>query len=170
MVNQELDNILTLRVQVVADIRSLAQHYLLPERYADQKENVAPEYVRKQADAAAAVELVCSLINVFGVMAGAKNYSGEAAIADLTFSLNTNIFWVKNATYLMPVLSAAINAYQDNQQLKVQNQALWAPLEYHNRNVWLEVLPAIVFCLNGYAAMRKVSLEMKQAFEKFLKV
>ncbi len=170
MVNQELDNILTLRIQVTQDIRNLAQHYLLPQKPADPKEAGSELFVKKMALATGAVELVCSLMNVFGTMAGLRNYSGESAIADLTFGMNTNIFWITHDTRLMPIVSAAINAFQDNQQLRQQNQPLWAPLEYHNKNVWLEILPAIMLCLNGYPAMRKVSLEMKQAFEKFLKV
>lgn len=170
MVNQELDNLYTLRVQAVADVRALAQHYFTPTKPADPKDPAAAEYPRKQAEAALAVELVCSLVNMFGVMAGIKNYSGESAIADLTFTLNTNPFWVKNAAYLMPVLGAAVNAFQDNTLLKVNLSPLWAQMQYHNASVWLEVLPAVLFCLKGAAAMREKSLEMKQAFDKFLRV
>ena len=99
-VNQELDNILTLRVRTVKDVRALAQHYFIPPQPADPKSLEGVEFPRKQAEAALAVELVCSLVNMFGVMAGLKNYSGESAIADLTFTLNTNPFWIKNAAFL----------------------------------------------------------------------
>lgn len=169
MVNQELDQILALRVKVTQDVRELAQHYLIPAKPVDPKEVGSSDYIRKLADATAAVELVCSLVNVFGVMAGSKVYSGEAAIADLTFSLNTNIFWVKNAANLMPILSATVNAFLDNQKLKMVQQPIWNDLQYHHRTMWLEVLPAILLCLKGYSAMREQSLEMKQAFEKFIR-
>lgn len=170
MVNQEMDNILTMRVQAVADVRALAQHYFIPAPPADSKSQEGLEYPRKQAEAALAVELVCSLVNMFGVMAGIKNYSGESAIADLTFTLNTNPFWVKNAAYLMPILGVAVNAFQDNTQLKTNPSPLWEKLHYHNASVWLEILPAVMFCLKGASAMREKSLEMKQAFDKFLRV
>jgi len=169
MVNQELDNILALRVQATTDIRALAQHYLMPEKPVDQKDTGSPDYLRRLADAAGAVELVCSLVNVFGVMSGLKNYSGESAIADLTFSLNTNQFWVKNAANLMPIVSATINALMDNQKLRLQTQPLWNALDSHHRHSWLEILPAVLLALKGYGAMRQQSLEMKQAFEKFLR-
>jgi len=172
--NQELDNVLSMRVQVAADTRALAQHYLLPEKpkqVPGQPPPVeTPEFVRRMADASGAVEVICSLTNIFGVMTGFKNFSAESSISDLTFVLNTNPFWVKNATYLVPLLNTAINAFEDNRQLRAQNQPLWNGLEYHHRNAWLEILPAIVFVLKGYAEMRKVSLEMKQAFEKFLRI
>lgn len=169
MIN-EMDNLLSLRVQTVKDVRALAQHYLLPAPPADPKSTEGLEYPRKQAEAVLAVELVCSLVNMFGVMAGLRNYSGESAIADLTFTLNTNPFWVKNASYLMPVLGAAVNAFQDNVQLKANPSPLWDKLQYHNDSVWLETLPAVLFCLKGASAMREKSLEMKQAFDKFLRV
>jgi hypothetical protein len=169
VVNPELDNLYTMRMQTVGDIRALAQHYFTPTKPIDPKDPAAAEFPRKQAEAALAVELVCSLVNMFGVMAGLKNYSGELAIADLTFTLNTNPFWVKNAAYLMPILGTAVNAFQDNTQLKANPSPLWEKLQYHNASVWLEILPAVLFCLKGAAAMREKSLEMKQAFDKFLR-
>lgn len=169
MVNQELDNLFTMRVQTVKDVRALAEYYFTPVKPADPKDPAAAEYPRKLAEAALAVELVCSLVNMFGVMAGLKNYSGESAIADLTFTLNTNPFWVKNAAYLMPILGVAVNAFQDNTQLKANPSALWEKLQYHNASVWLEILPAVLFCLKGAAVMREKSLEVKQAFDKFLR-
>jgi hypothetical protein len=168
-INQEQDNLLTLRVQTIADVRALAQHYFLPVQPADLKSLEGVEYPRKQAEAALAVELVCSLVNMFGVMAGLKNYSGESAIADLTFALNTNPFWIKNAAFLMPILSIAVNAFQDNTRLKASPSPLWEKLQYHNASVWLEILPAVLFCLKGAPAMREKSLEMKQAFDKYLR-
>jgi hypothetical protein len=160
-----------LTIKVAGDVRAMAQHFLLPAKPASEQERGAPDYMRRLADATAAVEVVCSLVNMFGVMAGLKHFMGESAIADLTFSMNTNQFWVKNSTYLMPIVGAAVNAFQDNRQLYSEGLAsgTWRELEYHNRNVWLETLPAILFCLNGHAPMRKQSLEIKQSFEKFLR-
>jgi hypothetical protein len=50
-----------------------------------------------------------------------------------------------------------------------EQEPIWDNLQYHNRNCWLELLPAIVFCLKGRLAMRKYSLEMKKTFEPFLR-
>lgn len=167
---QELDNILALRVQSLAEIRQLASFYFLPEKPAEIKDPAqAADFTKKMANATGAVELVCSLMNVFGTMAGLKNYSSESAIVDLTFGLNTNPFWVTNAAYLMPLVSASINAFEDNRKLRTNPQPLWKNLELHQKQAWLEVLPAILYCLKGYGSMREKSLEVKQAFEKFLR-
>ena len=69
----------------------------------------------------------------------------------------------------MPILSAAVNAFQDNAQLTVNPSSLWEKMQYHNSSVWLEILPAVLFCLKGAPAMREKSLEIKQAFDKFLR-
>jgi hypothetical protein len=171
MVNrEEMDQMLAMRVRAVTDVRALAQHYFLPPKPTDPKQMDTPDFTRKMAHGTAAVELVCSLMNVFGVAAELRSFSGQSACADLTFGLNTNPFWVANSTYLMPLLNAAINGFNDNQALRESPQPLWSNLQYHNRNIWLELLPAILFCLKGYGAMREKSLEIKQAFEKFLRV
>lgn len=164
----EIRNIAELKVGSAARVRELAQHYLLPPKPIDEREKGSPDFIRKMANATAAVEVVCSLVNTFGVMQGLRNYSNGIAIADLVFALNTNTFWIANATYLTPILNVAVNAFLDNQHLQMENQSLWRELEYHNRTCWLEVLPAIVFCLKGYSEMRKVSLEVRKAFEPLL--
>lgn len=166
---EELDAI-ELKAGAVNRVRELAQHYLIPDKVIDEREKSSPEFVRKMSNAASAVEVVCSLVNTFGVMRKVKNYSNETAIADLVFALNTNTFWIQNAAYLMPLMNAAVNSILDSKMQGLENQPLWKELEYHNKNTWLELLPAIVFCLRGYSDMRKVSLEMKKAFEPLLGV
>jgi ABC-type glycerol-3-phosphate transport system permease component len=163
----EFDGII---VGTAARVRELATHYLMPGKADFDPRNVgSPEYVRKMANSTAAVEVVCSLVNTFGVMAGYNNYIPQMAIADLVFILNTNTFWVQNAAYLVPLMNTAVNAFNDAQELKTKNEPLWKELVYHNNNCWLELLPAVVFCLKGYAEMRRVSVEMKQAFEPLLR-
>jgi len=158
-----------------AKTRELATHYLLPERSGlefdiqNKAPNSNPDFVRKMANATAAIEVVCSLVNTFGVMAGFANFNAQMAVADLVFVLNTNSFWVQNASYLVPLMNSSVNSFLDAQELRVKNEPLWKELEYHNNNTWLEILPAIVFCLKGYADMRKISLEMKKAFEMLLR-
>jgi hypothetical protein len=164
---EEISNIASLKIGSAARVRELATHYLMPPKPSDQEKG-SPDYLRKLANATAAVEVVCSLVNTFGVMQGLRNYSNSMAIADLIFALNTNTFWIANAAYLTPILNISVNAFLDNQELGLQNQELWKGLEYHNRICWLEVLPAILFCLKGYGEMRKIALEMKKAFEPLL--
>jgi hypothetical protein len=157
-------------VNTAVRVRELAVHYLMPDKSEFEVKGInGPEYARKMANATAAVEVVCSLVNSFGVMAGFQNYSSQIAITDLVFVLNTNTFWVQNASYLVPLMNSAVNSFVDAQELRLKGEPLWKDLEYHNNNVWLELLPAVVFCLKGYPEMRKISLEMKKAFEMLLR-
>ncbi|MGB6976132.1 MAG: hypothetical protein WBE18_01550 [Gammaproteobacteria bacterium] len=165
---EEMSNIASLKIGSAARVRELAMHYLMPTKPASEQEKGSPDYVRKMANATAAVEVVCSLVNTFGVMVGLKNFSSGIAIADLVFALNTNTFWVANAAYLTPILNVSVNAFLDNGYLVMEGERLWDNLAYHNRTCWLEVLPAVVFCLKGYTEMRRISLEMKKAFEPLL--
>lgn len=168
MVNESLDQIYSMQLRVAKDVRDLAVHYFMPERPQEERERGNPEYMKRVALASGAVEVICSLVNVFGVMHGLRTYSAEQAITNLTFTLNTNPFWVANVQYLMPLLNAAMNAFSDNIELKAKQQPLWENMYRHNKQVWLELLPAVMFCLKGYSAMREKSLELKQSFEKFL--
>lgn len=168
MVNQQLDHIYSMQMQVTKDVRDLANLYFMPERPQDERERGNPEYMKRTALATGAVEVVCALVNIFGVMHGLKTYSAQAAISSLTFTLNTNPFWVANVQYLMPLLNAAMNAFEDNNQIRSSDQPLWEGMYKRNKDVWLELLPAILFCLKGYGAMRDKSLEIKQAFTKFV--
>jgi hypothetical protein len=168
MDNQTTDEFYAAKIQNVKGIRELAQHYLLPEKPATPAEQGSPEFNKKMALATGAVEVVCSIVNLFGVMRKNRMYSPESVIPDLVFALNTNVFWLANASYLMPILNASVNAINDNASLKLKGDASWGPLEYHNNNVWLELLPAVLFCIKGYPVMREKSLEMKQAFGKFI--
>jgi hypothetical protein len=165
---QEYENAIS---GTAAKTRELATYYFMPQKieYNDPKGLASPDFARKMANSTAAVEVVCSLVNSFGVMAGYQNYSSQMAISDLVFTLNTNAFWVQNASYLVPLMNAAVNAFLDSQELRLKDEPLWRDLDLHCRSCWLELLPAIMFCLKGYPEMRKVSLEMKQAFEPLLR-
>ncbi len=165
---EEMSNIASLKIGSAARVRELATHYLMPPKPQDEREKGSPDFIRKMAGATAAIEVMCSLVNAFGVMHGLRNYSSNAAIADLTFALNTNTFWIANSAYLVPLLNGAVNSTLDAELQLSENQPLWNYLQYHNKFCWLELLPAIVFCLKGYGEMRKVSLEMKKAFEPLL--
>ncbi len=168
---EHVQETVSLRLKAMNDVRELCKKFLAPDLPSDQGQDGkgSPEYMRRLADSALAGEVVISLFNIFGVMSGSPNYSSENAVADLVFTLNTNPFWVKNDKYLMPIVNASINALVDNQELRFKPETLWARLEYHNKFMWLEILPAVVFCLYGYGKMRKISLEMKKTFEGLLR-
>lgn len=168
MVNlEEFGNVAALKVSTINRVRELAKIYFAPQLNDNEKNSLGvPEAQKKISESVLAIEVVCSLANIFGVSQGFKNYSPEIALLDLTFTLNTNPFWVRNASYLMPLVNASINASLDgSMQLATPGDSLWDKLRYHHKNMWLELLPAVLYCLSGYKIMREKSLEMKKAFE-----
>lgn len=144
----------------VTNVRDLAKKFLMPLEGSEDMKN--PRLV---ADAIGAVEVVVSICNMFRALITSS--SGRQSLWDLTFLLNSNPFWVQNRTFFMPLLIAAQNANMD--YVQGNTEPLWDKLYYHNKQVWLELLPMVVYQLHGPAKMQLVSLEMKKSFEAFVK-
>lgn len=167
---EEITKVLQTHTDALVEMRQRASKFLMPDPPSSEDEKKSLDYQRRLADSLAALDVFMSLMNVSGTMVGSGNFSTIAAISDLTFALNTNTFWIKNASYLVPILNMAINAFLDFNVMAIgPNEPLWKELRYHNRNCWLEILPALVLCLKGHYTMRKCSLEMKKTFEPFLR-
>jgi hypothetical protein len=167
---EQIDSIFKAHTEMFIGMRERAAQFLMPDPPSSEEEKKSLDYQRRLAESLAALDVFMSFMNVSGAMIGSGNFSTITAIADLTFALNTNTFWIKNATYLVPILNMSINAFLDANDMAIREQEpIWDNLQYHNRNCWLELLPAIVFCLKGRLAMRKYSLEMKKTFEPFLR-
>ena len=149
-------------------LRDIAKKFLIPEKVPEQDS-------RKLAEATAAVEVVLSVVNIFNTIYSNQRHTCLAAITDLTFALNSNVFWVKNSGYLMPLLNGAINAALDYKEAEEKlaeeklPEPLWDKFDYHNKFAWLEILPAIVFLVHGFGKMRVHSTEIKKSFEAFVK-
>lgn len=142
-------------------LREIAKKFLAPEGNEPEP--------RKLAESTAATEVILSIVNIFNAIYSNQRHASLTAIADLTFALNSNMFWVKNSGYLIPLLNGAVNAAMDfkDAQDKVP-EPLWDKFEYHNKYAWLELLPAIVFLLYGFGKMRVCSTEIKKSFEAFV--
>ena len=141
-------------------IRDLANKFLVPPEGTNESKDA-----KKMGDALAAVEVIVSLISIFNTVFNTTKTNPLNAIADLTFTLNTNPFWIKNAGYLMPLFTAALNGAMDYRDTENNKEPMWDKLRYHDRNMWLELLPAIMMLVHGYIGMRAVSNEMKKTFE-----
>ena len=140
-------------------IVAVATKFLVPLEGSEESKDP-----RRMADAYAAVSVVVSMCNIFSALYSENNNFAMTAIVDLTFALNSNTFWVKNAGYFMPLVNAAVNAAQDFRDQELVDEPVWETMKQHNRMQWLEILPAVVFLASGYVAMRKYSLEMKKTF------
>lgn len=99
---------------------------------------------------------------------GLRNNSGMyEAICDLTYQLNTNDFWQKNAAILVPLMHAALNAHRDGALLMADRASRE---EYSSsdalisaaRAAPLEIFPVIAYAVGGPQLMAAKSLVLKQ--------
>jgi len=140
-------------------LRDLAHAYLVPKEGSEESKDA-----RRMAMAYGAAEVVVSLYSMFqGLQAPSENTQFNL-LNDLTLALNTNPFWGQHAGSLMPLFIASVNAANDARQLKLEGEPRWKDLETQARNLWVEMLPAIVFLVHGYAAMRVASLDIKKTY------
>ncbi len=142
-----------------AKVRELAQMFLIPKEGSDDSKDA-----RKMAQGHSGAEVMVTIYSIFhGLQHPAEN-AMFMLLNDMTAALNTNPFWVQNVGTLMPLLIAAVNGANDARELKVMNEPKWAALEQQARCLWVELMPAIIFIVHGYAAMRFSSTEIKKAF------
>lgn len=140
-------------------LRDIAHAYLVPKEGSDESKDA-----RRMAMVYGAGELIVSLYGIFqGLQAPTENTMFNL-LNDLTLALNTNPFWGQHAGALMPLFIASVNAANDARQLKLENEPRWKDLEAQARNLWVEMIPAIIFLVHGYAAMRVASVDIKKTF------
>lgn len=140
-------------------IREAAKQFLVPKEGSEEAKDNA-----RMATAYYAVEVVCSIFNVFASLRSPNSLNTFMAVSDLTISLNTNPFWVRNAGHLTPLLIAAVNAANDAREIDAVQEPRWKSLKEQCENNWLDILPTIVFLTHGQAIMRITSVEMKKTF------
>lgn len=133
-----------------------------------EKEGAKPEErleVGYKAYGLAAVDVAVRLAKLFIAV---KQDKGVHSVAcDLTYNLNTNDFWAKNASVLLPVMHIALNAHTDGVLLLAEREKR---NEYSSsdalisaaRAAPLELFPLVAYCLGGPPLMTSTSLRLKQ--------
>jgi hypothetical protein len=119
------------------------------------------------AYALAAVEVALSLANIFLSIKNPQEHRNYRAICDTTYHLNTNLFWEKNASVLLPIMHVCLNTYRDGVELKVERTTR---NEYSSNDALisasmaapLELFPVIAYLIGGPALMLKSSLQLKK--------
>lgn len=142
------------------------------EQYGLMREENDPGY---KAWGLMGVEVAMCLANVFLLLKDAKT-PGRAfkAVCDLSYVMNTNEFWVKNAGIILPVVHMALNAHRDHMLLAVDRQerdqyALHDGLMYAAMYAPLEVFTVIAYCLGGPALQANISTTLKLALQPYFR-
>lgn len=138
-------------------VRSTASKYLIPlEGTEDHKDP------KKMADGVLATEVVVSVVTLFKAMLEMDVTANVMALMDLSFGLNSNLFWTRNANYLVPVLTTAQLAALDYIVHVEDNNLAHRELQYHNRFAWLDVVVSIAFLVRGFPYTKSVSQQLKK--------
>ncbi len=119
-----------------------------------------------KAYALMAVEVCLALSNVFLAIKNPKDHRTYRAICDLTFQLNTNDFWQKNANVLLPVVHICLNTYRDGASLMAERTArneysMFDTLISASRAAPLELFPLVAYLVGGPILMVSASLPLK---------
>lgn len=168
--NNAQSNILEQALSVDEKLRGLfMEHYGLNVTDPDDKKSA----VGYKAYGLMAVDVAMRLANVFMAINNPKAPRTFQAICDLTYQLNTNDFWHKNASILLPLMHAALNAHRDvivfNKAREELNEySMLDALSAAGRAAPLEIFPVIAYCLGGGALMQECSASLKQALAPYL--
>lgn len=120
-----------------------------------------------KAYAGYAVEVAVALANL--ILAIRKPDSGRSfrAISDLTYTLNANEFWLKNAPVLVPVLTTVLNAHKDHMDMLMRRAELSEYASYDKlmsaaSSAPLELFSMMLYLVGGPLLMAAASLALKE--------
>ena len=132
-----------------------------------------PEDAGLMAYGLSAVDVAKRLMNLFVAIKNPNSNRAYTAICDLTFQLNTNVFWQKNASVLMPILHVTLNTHRDGvalqlERAKREEYAQGDTLLAASRAAPLEIFPVIAYLFGGPDLMLSASLPLKQELAPYL--
>lgn len=162
-----IDQAILKSAQETADLDSRLRE-IFEEHYRLKAENEQPaDYM---AYGMLAVDISIRLANMF--ISIRKNKGVHRVACDLTYQMNTNIFWQKNANVLMPIMHVCLNTFSDGAQLVLERMT--AP-EYASGDILisasraapLEIFPIVAYLLGGPELMVSVSLPLKRALAPY---
>jgi hypothetical protein len=126
-----------------------------------------------RAYAGFAVEVGVALANLVLSVKKPDSGRGFRAISDLTYALNANEFWVKNAPVLVPVLTIVLNSHRDyvdliSRRLELGDYAVYDKMMSASDGASLEIFSMLLYLVGGPALMNTASLPLKMDLAPFL--
>lgn len=118
-----------------------------------------------------AVDVAVRLANMFISLKRDKGL--HRVMCDLTFQLNTNEFWQKNATVLLPIMHVCLNTHTDGVMMALDRErnneySTNDTLIAASRAAPLELFPVIAYLVGGPSLMLASSLGMKRDLAPYL--
>lgn len=141
-------------------------------RCTGDEQETSPDKVGYMAWALLAVDVSVRLANVFLAIKNPKEHRTYRAICDLSYQLNTNEFWQKNASVILPAVHVALNSYRDGVDFELRRREIGEYSTYDNliaasRCAPLEIFPLIAYLVGGPALMQSESVPLKLALAPY---
>lgn len=126
-----------------------------------------------RAYALEAVEAGVSLANIVLSIKKPDSGRGFRAISDITYALNANEFWIKNAPVLVPILSIVLNSHRDyadmaSRRLELSDYAVYDKMISASDGASLEIFSMLLYLVGGPELMTMESLAMKLDLAPYL--
>lgn len=126
-----------------------------------------------RAYAGFAVEVGVALANLVISIKKPDSGRGFRAISDLTYTLNANEFWVKNAPVLVPVLTIVLNSHRDYVDMamrrkELEDYAVYDKMMSAADGASLEIFSMLLYLVGGPALMNTNSLPLKLDLAPYL--
>lgn len=150
--------------------RILSQHFEIP---TNEDIEAKPDKIAYRAWALMAVEVGLAMSNMIIAMRKPESGRSFRAMQDLTYVLNSNDFWVKNAPILVPIITVMMNAHKDGAALKMEARndgeyTIYDKLTSATSLVCLEIFSILLYLVGGPQLMGVQSLPLKIALAPYL--
>lgn len=127
-------------------------------KWRDRLETDLEDYIDDPAARAVIFALVGSVRTAERVLAGKDDDETRVGMAqlmlDFTIGLNSNPFWMRHSSYLMPVFATATSAWLDSFSYIEAKSGEDRAAFITTRNIMAEVAVAVLFCSDGAKGVR----------------
>lgn len=126
-----------------------------------------------KAYALEAVQVGVAFANMVMALRDPKSHRTYQAFCDLVYALNTNNFWQKNATVLLPIMHVWLNTYRDGAGFLLEREqrheyASHDALIAASRAAPLEFFSVLAYLVGGPMLMVQASIPLKVQLAPFL--
>lgn len=126
-----------------------------------------------KAYALQAVSVGVAIANMVMALRDPASHRTYQAFCDLTFNLNTNNFWEKNASVILPIIHVWLNTYRDGatfmeERARRNEYSSHDALIAASRAAPLEIFPVLAYLVGGPMLMIKASAQLKVQLAPFL--
>lgn len=156
-----------------AEVDNQIQQILIEQFGINNMEDKDTQTAGYKAYALEAVQVGVAIANMVMALRNPASHRTYQAFCDLTYNLNTNTFWNKNASVILPILHVWLNTYRDGatfieERIRRNEYSSHDALIAGSRVAPLEVFPVLAYLVGGPPLMLRASAALKVQLAPFL--